>query len=67
MILYTDGVVERRGELLDVGFGRLESAASSGPEDPAALCEHILSLALPEEGAHDDVTAVVVRVTASPD
>ena len=66
LILYTDGVVERRGELLDVGFGRLELAARSGPERPQPLCEHILAQVLPQEGSHDDVTAVVVRVSPDP-
>jgi serine phosphatase RsbU (regulator of sigma subunit)/DNA-binding response OmpR family regulator len=63
LILYTDGLVERRGESLDQGLTRLEEAASSGPDDPQQLCDHILDRLLPEEGSHDDVTAVVVKVS----
>ncbi|MBV9336456.1 MAG: SpoIIE family protein phosphatase [Solirubrobacterales bacterium] len=62
VILYTDGLVERRGESLDVGLERLLRAACAGPDDPAALCDHILAELL-EPGAqrYDDVTAVVAR------
>ncbi len=63
LILYTDGLVERRGESLDVGLARLERAAASGPLDPQPLCGHLLASALPEDGSHDDVTAVVVRIS----
>lgn len=63
LILYTDGLVERRGESLDAGLDRLARAAASGPDQPQALCEHILERVLaPEPQAHDDVTAVVVKV-----
>ena len=63
LVLYTDGLVERRGESLDQGLARLEQAAASGPDDPQQLCDHILDRLLPEEGSHDDVTAVVVKVS----
>jgi serine phosphatase RsbU (regulator of sigma subunit) len=62
LLLYTDGLVERRGESLDDGFARLQQAAACGPEDPQQLCDHILARLLPDEGSHDDVTAVVVKV-----
>ena len=62
VILYTDGLIERRGESLDAGLERLLRAASVGPEEPAPLCDHILAELL-EPGAqrYDDVTAVVAR------
>jgi PAS domain S-box-containing protein len=62
LVLYTDGLVERRDESLDQGLARLEWAAASGPVDPRQLCDHLLDRLLPDEGPHDDVTAVVVRV-----
>jgi PAS domain S-box-containing protein len=62
LILYTDGLVERRGESLDVGLARLAGAATSGPDDPQALSDHILALLLVDEQLHDDVTAVVVKL-----
>jgi len=58
-VLYTDGLVERRGERLDTGLGRLRDAVAGGgsPEEmvTAAL------LATDAEAADDDVTLVVVR------
>jgi serine phosphatase RsbU (regulator of sigma subunit) len=63
LILYTDGLIERRGESLDAGLERLAHAARIGPDDPPALCAHIIGeLAPPETQLHDDVTAVLVRV-----
>ncbi len=62
LILYTDGVVERRGESLDVGLERLARAAASGPDSPQELCDHILAELLPEPQRHDDITAVIVKV-----
>jgi PAS domain S-box-containing protein len=63
VVLYTDGLVERRGESLDVGLDRLALAACSGPEDPAALCEHTQAQVLePADQRYDDVTTVVARL-----
>jgi serine phosphatase RsbU (regulator of sigma subunit) len=63
VLLYTDGLVERRGESLDVGLDRLAAAAHAGPEEPEALRDHVLA-ALIEPGGqrYDDVTAVVARL-----
>jgi PAS domain S-box-containing protein len=64
LVLYTDGLVERRGESLDAGLERLASAVVSGPDDPEALATHLLGRVLPQdEPLHDDVTALVVRVS----
>lgn len=64
LILYTDGLVERRGESIDVGLNRLAQAAASGPADPSALCAHLLREVLPDRaGLHDDVTAMLTRVS----
>lgn len=62
LVLYTDGLVERRGEALDDGLERLAAAVSSGPEDPEALCDYIQGQVLdPEDQRDDDVTTVVAR------
>ncbi len=63
LVLYTDGLVERRGESLDVGLARLAHAVSSGPDAPAALCQHLRECLLePGQDQQDDVTAMVVRL-----
>ncbi len=63
LILYTDGLVERRGESLDDGLRRLEDAVLSGPAESEPLCHHVLRAVLPPESElRDDVTAVVARI-----
>jgi PAS domain S-box-containing protein len=63
LILYTDGLVERRGESLDAGLERLAQAAVSGPKQPQMLCDHVLEHVLPpERQRRDDVTTVVVKI-----
>jgi len=57
LLAYTDGLVERRGELLDEGLERLRRSASASP---AQVDQLVASLAreLPAEG-HNDDTAIV--------
>jgi serine phosphatase RsbU (regulator of sigma subunit) len=63
VVLYTDGLIERRGESLDAGLGRLVSVACAGPEEPAPLCDHIVARLLEPAERYDDVTAVVARLS----
>jgi phosphoserine phosphatase RsbU/P len=63
LVLYTDGLVERRGESLDAGLERLADAVRSGPARPDAMCRHILDQLLPhEDRLGDDVTALLAQV-----
>jgi PAS domain S-box-containing protein len=63
VVVYTDGLIERRGESLDAGLDRLADAVHSGPEEPGALRDHVLARVLePEAQRYDDVTAVVARL-----
>ncbi len=63
LVLYTDGLIERRGESLDAGLDRLAEAVADGPDDPRALCDHVLARLLPTpQQLHDDVTAVLARL-----
>ncbi len=64
LVLYTDGLVERRGEPIDAGLERLQTAVIGGPQDPESLCEHLLeSTSPPNSQLTDDVTALVVQIT----
>jgi anti-sigma regulatory factor (Ser/Thr protein kinase) len=58
-LLYTDGLVERRGERLDAGLGRLRDAVALGgePEEMVAAALEATDAA----AADDDVTLVAVR------
>jgi PAS domain S-box-containing protein len=63
VVFYTDGLIERRGESLDVGLERLADAVGSGPEVPEELCEYVLEqMRPPGRELHDDVTALFVKL-----
>jgi integral membrane sensor domain MASE1/anti-sigma regulatory factor (Ser/Thr protein kinase) len=60
LLLYTDGLIERRGVSLSDGLDRLRAAAAGGPDDLGALCDHLLDV-LVDEDVGDDVALVVLR------
>ncbi|MDQ1673643.1 MAG: hypothetical protein QOC98_2205 [Frankiaceae bacterium] len=63
VLLYTDGLVERKWESIDVGLERLlGSARASGDLDE--LCERILSTLL-EDDPHDDVALLAVAAAST--
>jgi serine phosphatase RsbU (regulator of sigma subunit)/anti-sigma regulatory factor (Ser/Thr protein kinase) len=60
VLLYTDGLVEKRGESIDAGLERLRTAVMDAPTEPDALCDKVLEL-LAEESPADDVALLAVR------
>jgi integral membrane sensor domain MASE1/anti-sigma regulatory factor (Ser/Thr protein kinase) len=62
LLLYTDGLVERRGEPLDASLARLRAAASFGAEDLDAFCDRIVAATLDPGGPDDDVALLAVRM-----
>lgn len=66
VVLYTDGLVERRGESLDEGLDRLVRVAGHVPfRPPEVLVSALLDELAPQE-ALDDVAVVVVRLVPAP-
>jgi anti-sigma regulatory factor (Ser/Thr protein kinase) len=64
LLLYTDGLVERRDMWLDEGIARLTVEAGAAAElEPAALVERLLSVLVPEGGGEDDVALLAVGLT----
>src|SRR4051794_177314 len=61
LLLYTDGLVERRGESIDDGIDRLRRVAADGPADPDEPADHILPPVLPGSGGEDDIALLAVR------
>jgi anti-sigma regulatory factor (Ser/Thr protein kinase) len=59
-VLYTDGLVERRGERLDESLARLRAIAEASHGEAGQSLERVLD-AVGAEEADDDVTLVVVR------
>jgi serine phosphatase RsbU (regulator of sigma subunit)/anti-sigma regulatory factor (Ser/Thr protein kinase) len=62
LVLYTDGVVEVRGEALDVGLERMRRLAESASAAPEALVEAIVDRMVAEGRPSDDVAILVVHV-----
>jgi serine phosphatase RsbU (regulator of sigma subunit)/anti-sigma regulatory factor (Ser/Thr protein kinase) len=65
LLMYTDGLVEQRGEDLERGFARLRDAVAGGPAELDALCDHILRQTAP--GGSDDVTLLALRTLSTAD
>jgi serine phosphatase RsbU (regulator of sigma subunit)/anti-sigma regulatory factor (Ser/Thr protein kinase) len=62
VLLYTDGLVERRGETIDVGLERLRKVLGAGPEDLEELCSYVIDRAPSGAGARDDMALLAVRL-----
>ncbi|MEU3726539.1 ATP-binding SpoIIE family protein phosphatase [Streptomyces sp. NPDC031705] len=58
-VLYTDGLVERRGEDIDEGVAALERALAGAQGTPAIICDRLMR-ALGVDADHDDDVAVMV-------
>ncbi|MBV8950888.1 MAG: SpoIIE family protein phosphatase, partial [Actinobacteria bacterium] len=61
LVMYTDGLIERRREPLDVGFLRLGEAVAHAPEDLERLADHLIDELLEQHGPSDDVAILVAR------
>ena len=62
LVLFTDGLVERRDEIIDAGLGRLAAAlGAAAPAGPVALCDALIRQSLPLTGRSDD-TAILCAI-----
>ncbi|MGW0584830.1 PP2C family protein-serine/threonine phosphatase, partial [Streptomyces sp. NPDC002920] len=63
LVLYTDGLVERRTEDIDAGLARLAGSLTRHRHaDPEALADALLGDLLPADGATDDTALIVLRL-----
>ncbi|MFF0791574.1 SpoIIE family protein phosphatase [Streptomyces spiralis] len=63
LVLYTDGLVERRGEDIDAGLNRLTDILTDHPRlNPDHLADTLLSRLGVSGGGHDDIALIVVRL-----
>jgi serine phosphatase RsbU (regulator of sigma subunit) len=60
LVLYTDGLVERRGESLDVSLRRLCDVVNDAGEAPDQLCDDVLGTLISPR-ARDDIAIVAAR------
>jgi serine phosphatase RsbU (regulator of sigma subunit) len=61
LVLYTDGLVERRGEDLDVGLARLRATVTA--DHPQAICRTVMHEMIGSRSPEDDVAMVALRRT----
>ena len=64
LVLYTDGLIERRGETITDGLDRLRTAVHS--ENPDRLCGQIMDSMIGSYVPTDDVALLALRVTPKP-
>jgi PAS domain S-box-containing protein len=63
LVLYTDGLIERRDRDLDEGFAALAQAADDLHGQPAeTVCATLMDRLLPDQEHEDDVCLLVLRV-----
>ena len=61
LVLYTDGLIERRRQPLDTGFEQLARAVGELPAgDPSASCDRLLSVMTGGETLADDVAVACI-------
>jgi len=61
LVLYTDGLVERRDRSIDVGLDRLRSATIAACTEPEQFCDHVLKTLLADGWRNDDIALLVFR------
>jgi serine phosphatase RsbU (regulator of sigma subunit) len=62
LLLYTDGLIERRGEPLDAGLRRLCAAIPASGE-PHAVCRQVMLRLVGKTVPNDDIAVVAIRRT----
>jgi PAS domain S-box-containing protein len=63
LVLYTDGLFERRGEDIDAGLARLvDTLSRHGNENPERLADDVLADLGVAGGAPDDIALLIVRL-----
>lgn len=61
LVLYTDGLVERRTGPIDDGLAALANSIAPGPQDPEGLCDRVLAELLGSAPPMDDVALLVMN------
>lgn len=65
VLLYTDGLIERRAEAIGVGLERLRQVVADGPGDVDAFCEHIVAELFAHQLPGDDVALLALTAHAT--
>ena len=61
LLLYSDGLVERRGRSIDEGLTDLRNAVHAGPSAPERIVEHVLDRLVGDAEREDDIALLAAR------
>lgn len=65
VLVYSDGLIERRGESIDIGLGRLERAARKlSALSPQGICNSLFEEVAIVDELQDDVVILALRLTS---
>ncbi len=64
LLLYSDGLVERRGHSIDEGLDRVRDAVADGPRHPEQLVEHVIERLVGSTERGDDIALLAFRLLA---
>jgi serine phosphatase RsbU (regulator of sigma subunit)/anti-sigma regulatory factor (Ser/Thr protein kinase) len=62
LVLYTDGLIERRGKSIDDGLADLRVAVAGAPKNPDELLDHVLERVVGGGERRDDIALLAARV-----
>jgi anti-sigma regulatory factor (Ser/Thr protein kinase) len=62
LVLYTDGLVERRGRSIDEGLAELCCAVREAPKDPERLVEYVIERLVGSRERGDDIVLLAARL-----
>jgi anti-anti-sigma factor len=67
LLLYTDGLIERRGQVIDAGLDHLAAtAAKLRGQPPTTVLDGLLAAALPDTGPADDIALIAAHYRPAP-
>jgi hypothetical protein len=66
LLMFTDGLIERRGHDIDEGLRALAAAAAQAQPGAEELCAAALAACLPQGAADDDVALLAVAIDPRP-
>jgi serine/threonine-protein kinase RsbW len=66
VVLYTDGLVERREASIDAGLARLADAAARADRDPETFVDALVAELIGADSRADDVAVLALRLAEAP-
>jgi hypothetical protein len=62
LVMFTDGLVERRGSFLDERFGKLEMSLRAAPSsEPGVVADFVIEVMTSDERSSDDIVVLTAR------